>query len=137
MPFSSTAPSPASDTRSGFRLFRRSATLVPRPGRKLARTRKASAPRRRSRLAGWSWPGSTGAAAATAPDFMSARMRWRASRPAGRLPGSFSLLIERSLTDIRAGAKGDVDRRGGPRPELDEGLAALGARDALPPWERG
>src|SRR5208283_1985329 len=33
MPFSSTAPSPSSDTRSGFRLFRRSATLVPRPAR--------------------------------------------------------------------------------------------------------
>src|SRR5262249_25853293 len=37
----------------------RSATVVCGPGRKLARTRYATAPRRRSRLAGWIWSGAS------------------------------------------------------------------------------
>src|SRR5208337_1851207 len=86
MPFSSTAPSPASETRSGLRLFSRLTTLACLPGRKLARTRNASAPSLRSRLAGWNWAASMGVAAATALSRASAAMRWRAKRPVGPGP---------------------------------------------------
>ena len=41
----------------------RSATVVCGPGRKLARTRYATSPSRRSRLAGWIWSGTKSQAA--------------------------------------------------------------------------
>jgi hypothetical protein len=50
----------------------RSATVVFGPGRKLARTRKAISPSRRSRLAGWIWSFKNSYSARIAPSRMSA-----------------------------------------------------------------
>ena len=54
------------------------------PGRKLARTRQAFAPSRRSRLAGWIWSGSSGRVATSAPAWNSAAISW-----SGRMPACF------------------------------------------------
>ena len=46
----------------------RSSTVAPEPGSKLARTRHALAPRRRSTLAGWIWLSRSGPRAVSRPD---------------------------------------------------------------------
>ena len=60
----------------------RSATFLPAPGRKEARTLQARAPSRRSRLAGCTWSPAKGVAAVIASAPIKASIAWQ-----GRMPG--------------------------------------------------
>ena len=69
----------------------RSDTLAAGPGRKLARTRQALGPSRRSMLAGWICPGTKGSAAMTSRPAATSRsstwlgrmpLSWRPNAPA-------------------------------------------------------
>ena len=79
-PTSRTAPGPRSTVWSTKRSIW-SCVLDAGPGMKLARTRKARAPSRRSRLAGWICPAPMGAAEEMAPRSISAAMACE-----GRMP---------------------------------------------------
>src|SRR6185369_2848433 len=69
-----------------------------RPGRNEARTRQARAPRRRSRLAGWTWSGSKGVSAVIALLAIRASMAWQ-----GKMPGRWrSLMGDRDLAENAA-----------------------------------
>src|ERR1700709_1641223 len=73
-----------------------------RPGRNEARTRHARAPRRRSRLAGWTWSFSKGVSAVIAPLAIRASMAWQ-----GRMPGrEKSLMGGEALAGYAEGARG-------------------------------
>src|SRR5690606_15350478 len=63
---------------------RQAATVRPAPGRKLARSRYASVPRRRSRLAGWIWSAATGGSAAIARAPIKVSMAWPGRIATGR-----------------------------------------------------
>ena len=60
----------------------RLATVRPRRGKKEARTRQQRTPRRRSRLAGWTWLASKGLCEVMAPWAISSSMDWQGRIPA-------------------------------------------------------
>ena len=68
--------------------------VIAGPGRKLARTRKALAPSRRSRLAGWIWSASSGASPTSAPPMRTAP-RYRRSLPECRIVYSLQPVASR------------------------------------------